>query len=54
MVTTMNDEVRVYGYCEECGNAITNEDEAYIDHDGRYFDSVDCLFEYHDITKVEF
>ena len=50
----MNDDVMIVGYCEECGSAITTEDEAYIDHEGRYFDCLDCIFEYHDITKVEF
>ena len=50
----MNDDVKVVGYCEECGNTITNEDEAYIDNDGLYFDSIECVLEYHNICKVEF
>ena len=49
----MNDNVRILGYCAECGNAITEDDTAYIDHDGLYFDSVECVFEYHDICEVE-
>jgi hypothetical protein len=47
------DEIRTLGYCEQCGIAITDENEAYIDNEGRYFDCLDCLFEYHNITKVE-
>ena len=50
----MNDDVRVVAYCAECGNTITDEDKAYIDHDGLYFDSIDCCFAYHDICEVEF
>lgn len=50
----MNDDAMIVAYCEECGSAITNEDKAYIDHEGKYFDCLDCLFEYHDICEVEF
>lgn len=50
----MNDDVIIRAYCEECGNAITDEDKAYIDNDGRYFDSVDCVMSYHNICEVEF
>ena len=50
----MNDDVRVVAYCEECGNVITTEDEAYIDNDGMYFDSIECVLQYHNIVKVEF
>ncbi len=48
------DDVIIRAYCEECGSAITNEDESYVDSEGRYFDSLDCLLEYYDIVKVEF
>lgn len=50
----MGDDVRVVGYCEDCGVAITNDDEAYIDDDGLYFDSIECVLSYHNIRKVEF
>ena len=50
----MNDDVIIRAYCEECGSAITNEDTAYVDSEGRYFDSVECCFLYHDICEVEF
>ena len=53
-VRVMNDDTMIVGYCEECGSAITTNDEAYIDHDGLYFDSVECVLQYHDITKVEY
>jgi hypothetical protein len=53
MVKTMNEDVRVFGYCEECGRAITDDCEAYVDSDGNYFDCLDCLFEHYDIVKVE-
>ena len=53
-VRVMSDDVMIVAYCEECGSAITNEDKAYVDHDGKYFDCLDCLFEYYDICEVEF
>lgn len=53
-VKIMNDDVRIFGYCEECGNAVADEDEAYVDAEGRYFDSIECVCQYYDITKVEF
>lgn len=54
MVKAMDDEIRVLGYCEECGAQITDEcDSIYVDTEGRYFDSVDCVMEFYDITKIE-
>lgn len=50
----MNDDVIIRGYCEECGSEITNEDEAYVNAEGRYFDSIECLCQYYDIVKVEY
>jgi hypothetical protein len=48
------DEARVIAYCAECGSEITEEDEeAYVDEDGNYFDSVECVLEYHKIKKIE-
>ena len=47
--------VKVYGQCAECGCTITDEDEcAYVDSEGRYFDSIECLLEFYDIEKVVF
>lgn len=50
----MNDDVVVREYCEECGSAIIDGDKAYVDAEGRYFDSIECLCQYYDITEVEF
>ena len=51
----MNDEVRIFGYCAECGNEIMDShDNAYVDDDGNYFDTVECAMEYHKIRIVEF
>lgn len=48
------DEVRIFGYCECCGEKITDDNEEYyVDDEGRIFCSVDCLCENHGITKVE-
>lgn len=50
----MNDNAVIREYCEECGSAILDGDVAYVDSEGRYFHSVECICEYYDITKVEF
>ena len=50
----MNDDVMIREYCEECGNAILDGDKAYVDAEGRYFDSVECICQYYDIVEVEF
>ena len=49
----MDNDVRIFGYCEECGSTITDDGEAYVDRDGKYFDCLDCLFSYYDISVVE-
>ena len=54
MVKTMYDDVIIREYCEECGSAILDGDEAYVDAEGRYFDSIECLCQYYDVVKVEF
>lgn len=46
-------ETRVLGYCEECGNAITDEKESYVDKDGYRFCSVECVLEYYEIELCE-
>lgn len=43
----------IIGYCEECGNFITEDDEMYIDEEGRYFCSQECALEYYHIIKRE-
>lgn len=48
------DELRIYGYCENCGNEVTNQgDEYYISEDGKVFCSVECICEHYGITKIE-
>ena len=48
------DEIRVFGYCECCGNEITDEDEAYyLTADGKVLCGIECLREYFGVIKVE-
>jgi hypothetical protein len=48
------DEVRVFGYCENCGAEVTDEyDEYYIADDGKVFCSIECICENYGLTKVE-
>ena len=50
----MNEEIRVIGYCEVCGSEITDDNgTAYVDGEGHYFDTVDCVLEYFEVSKVE-
>jgi hypothetical protein len=48
------DEMRNFGYCENCGNTITSEDEEYyVTDDGKVFCSVECCLEHFGVTKIE-
>ena len=48
------DEVRVFGYCECCGNKVTDAcNEYYINDDGKVFCGVECALEHCGITKIE-
>lgn len=48
------DDIRVFGYCECCGNEITGKDEEYyVDSEGRVFCSIECICEQYGLTKVE-
>lgn len=48
------DEVRVFGYCENCGEEVTDDyNEYYITDDGTIFCSCECLCEAYGITKIE-
>jgi endogenous inhibitor of DNA gyrase (YacG/DUF329 family) len=48
------DDERLIAYCEECGNKITKDDEdIYVDEEGRYFCSIECALEFHKIHKLE-
>jgi hypothetical protein len=55
MVRVMNrDDMRTLAYCEECGNAITDEvDEYYCDEDGNHFCSCECVMEHYGIHTLE-
>lgn len=48
------DDIRVFGYCENCGEEVTGElDEYYVSDDGTVFCSCECVMEYFGVTKVE-
>lgn len=50
----MDDEVRTFGYCSECGNIITSDNEEYFcDDEGHYFCNCDCAMEYYGIHRLE-
>jgi hypothetical protein len=54
MVKTMDEERRVFGYCEECGAKITDDiEEYYCDDDGNLFCSHECVLEHFGLYKVE-
>ena len=47
-------EVRIFGYCENCGEEVTDEcDEYYVNDDGEVFCCVECALESCGITKIE-
>lgn len=46
-------DVRTIGYCAECDSEITDDmEDVYVDENGNYFCSVDCVLEYYKIAKV--
>ena len=48
------DDERVFGYCECCGEKVTDEgDKYYVSDDGKVFCSVECICEHYSITKIE-
>ena len=54
MVKTMNDDVRILGYCEECGFTITDDmEDYYCDDDGNKFCCNECIMDYYGIHKLE-
>jgi len=47
-------EERIFGYCEFCGEKVTDENEEYyVNEDGEVFCSVECMMEHYGVTKVE-
>lgn len=49
----MNDEIRILGYCEECGNDVTDETDCYCDEEGHYYCSCECVMEHYGIHRLE-
>ena len=48
------DNVRVFGYCENCGEKVTDDgEEYYINDDGEVFCSMECVCEHYNVTKIE-
>ena len=48
------DEVRFFGYCENCGEKVVdNNEEYYVSDDGKVFCGVECCLEYYGVTKIE-
>jgi hypothetical protein len=48
------DDVRLFGHCECCGEAVTDQNEEYyIGDDGKVFCSCECCLEYFGVVKVE-
>lgn len=48
------DDIRVFGYCENCGEKVTDElDEYYINENGEAFCSIECVLEHYRVVKIE-
>ena len=48
------DEVRVFGYCAECSEKITDEIKKYFcNDDGECFCDIECVLEHYGISKIE-
>ena len=55
MVRQMDrEDVRILGYCEECGIEITDDfEEYYCDENGPYYCSCECAMEHYGLHKLE-
>ena len=48
------DEKRLIAYCENCGEEITGDSEdVFVDVDGHYFCSVECVLVHYNVTKID-
>ena len=48
------DEIRVFGYCECCGNQVTDEsEEHYMSDDGKVFCDIECVLEHYGVIRLE-
>lgn len=54
-VRVMDEEVRCFGYCVDCGSKVTdkNAEEYYCTDDGLVFCDIDCVLSYYEINKIE-
>ena len=53
-------EVRVFGYCENCSDEVTDENNVYdgineyfVNDDGEIFCCIDCVCEHYNLTRIE-
>lgn len=47
-------EVRIFGYCKNCGDEVTDEHGEYcVNDDGEVFCCVECALESCGVTKIE-
>ena len=53
-VKAMDENVRVFGYCMECGEKITDDIETYYcDEEGNLLCSQECIMEHFGLYEVE-
>ena len=53
-VKIMDEDVRVFGYCMECGEKITDDmEEYYCDDEGNVYCSDSCILEHFGLYKME-
>lgn len=47
-------EVRCFGYCEHCGEPVTDDNEEYyVNDDGEVFCCIECVLEHYGVTMLE-
>lgn len=48
------DEVRIFGYCAECGEKITDESaDYYCNDEGEVFCTIECVMEHYGVHRLE-
>ena len=48
------DDVRIFGYCEHCGDEVTDEGgEYYVNEFGEVFCCLEHALEHYGLTKIE-
>lgn len=46
--------VRLFGYCKNCDEKVTDEgEEYYVNDDGEVFCSIECVCEHYGVVKIE-